>query len=272
MMDVSHMKKKEFVYLQLSIFLAVLLLFQFKLFIFAFLLTFALILFLVFTSRQERVFSWTIAAYLTGNLLFLYGDRLLDELPFHTYILLILNRVLLIIPILLLIYVSKKFNKSANRYWQKPSWDARIYFPFIWRGFHSLSTKGFLIIALIMNSVILAPAILSADIPFVTDLFVFLIGFSVVNAFMEELLWRGILLTRMADLAGEKAAVIFSGISFGFSHLMLGYSLAVCLLFAIGGVFYGAITVKSGSMIPAILWHAVINVLMILSGFIPFSG
>ncbi|MBT2689615.1 CPBP family intramembrane metalloprotease [Bacillus sp. ISL-47] len=271
-MEDSHFKKKDFAYLQLSIFLAVLLLLQNKLFTFAFILSFALIIFLLVTSRQERVFSWTIAAYLTGNLLILYGDRLLDELPLQTYILLILNRVLLIIPILLLIYVSKKFNKSANRYWQKPAWNAQIYFPFIWRGFHSLTIKAFLIIALIMNSVILAPAIFLAEIPFGTDLFVFLIGFSTVNAFMEEFLWRGILLTRMAGLAGEKEAVIFSGISFGFSHLMLGYSFAVCLLFALGGVFYGAITVKSGSIIPAILWHSAINVLMILSGSIPFSG
>ncbi|WP_264805837.1 CPBP family intramembrane glutamic endopeptidase [Cytobacillus sp. NCCP-133] len=264
---------KEFAYLQLGVFLSVVLLFQYKLFTFAFILSFGLILILVFISKEERVFSWIIAAYLSGNLLFLYGDRLLDELPFQAFVLLILNRFFLIMPILLMVYVSRKFNKIPNRFLQKTDWNGRIYFPFIWRGFHSITVKKFLFAAVLINFAILGPQIFSSGNPFSsTNFYLFLIGFSAVNAFMEEVIWRGILLTGAADLAGEKASVILTGIAFGFSHLMLGYSLAACLLFAAGGIFYGAITVKSGSMFPALLWHFALNTLMILSGSIPFPG
>lgn len=256
--------------IQLVIFLSVLLLFQLKLFTFAFLIAFALILYLVCTSQQDRVFAWCIPAYLIGSLLLMYGDRLMDEVPIQPFILTILNRFLLIIPILLLFYVSKKFNITANQYWQKPDWNARIYFPFIWRGFHSLSAKQFLLAALLLNFLFMSPNIFSVKIPFQINFFVFLIGFSLVNGIFEELLWRGILLSRMTDLAGERASVIFSGISFGFSHLMLGYSFAACLLFALGGIFYGALTVKTGSILPAVIWHFALNTLMILSGIIPY--
>jgi uncharacterized protein len=263
---------KSLPFLQLSVFTAGVLLFQLKLFAFAFILSFGLIIFLLLLSKQERVFSWTIAGYLTGSLLFLYGDKLLDALTLPYYFLMILNRFLLVIPILLLVYISIKFNKNAIQFLQKPDWDSLIFFPFIWSGFHSIKIKYFLMIAVIINFAAFAHSIFSADNFFSRDFLIFLIGFSIVNGIMEELLWRGIILSRMTELSGEKAAVLFSGMAFGFSHMMLGYSFIMCLLFAVGGIFYAAITVKSRSIFPALIWHIVMNVFMILSGLIPFPG
>ncbi|RBP96251.1 hypothetical protein DFO70_10154 [Cytobacillus firmus] len=263
---------KSFPYLQLCIFIAAILLFQYKLFAFAFMLSFGLIIFLLFISKRERVFSWIIAGYLTGSLLFLYGDKLLDALPFQHSILMIFNRILLLIPIILLVYISKKFNKTAIPFWRKPDWNSHIFFPFIWSGFHSLKIKYFLLIAIMINFASFAYSIFSAENSLTRDFLIFLIGFSIINGMMEELLWRGIILSRMLELSGEKAAVLFSGLAFGFSHIMLGYSFISCLLFAFGGVFYAAITVKSRSIFPAVIWHIAMNLFMILSGFIPFSG
>ncbi|WP_394583879.1 CPBP family intramembrane glutamic endopeptidase [Cytobacillus firmus] len=263
---------KSLPFLQLSVFTAGVLLFQVKLFAFAFILSFGLIIFLLFLSKQERVFSWTIAGYLTGSLLFLYGDKLLDALPLPYYILLILNRLLLVIPILILVYISIKFNKTAIPFLQKPDWNSLIFFPFLWSGFHSIKIKHFLMIAIVINFAAFAYSIFSADSSFSRDFLIFLIGFSIVNGLMEELLWRGIILSRMAELSGEKAAVLFSGLAFGFSHMMLGYSFILCLLFAVGGIFYAAITVKSQSIFPAFIWHMAMNVFMILSGLISFPG
>ncbi|MCS0790134.1 CPBP family intramembrane glutamic endopeptidase [Cytobacillus pseudoceanisediminis] len=263
---------KSFPYLQLCIFTAAILLFQYKLFAFAFILCFGLIIFLLFTSKQERVFSWIIAGYLTGSLLFLYGDKMLDALSFQHSILMIFNRILLLIPILLLVYISKKFNKTAIPFWRKPDWNSQIFFPFIWSGFHSLKIKHFLVVAIMINFASFAYSIFSAENSVTRDFIIFLIGFSIINGLMEELLWRGIILSRMSELSGEKTAVLFSGLAFGFSHIMLGYSFISCLLFAFGGVFYAAITVKSRSIFPAVIWHIAMNVFMILSGFIPFPG
>ncbi|URM31386.1 MULTISPECIES: type II CAAX endopeptidase family protein [Bacillaceae] len=263
---------KSLPFLQLSVFTAGVLLFQSKLFAFAFILSFGLIIFLLLLSKQERVFSWTIAGYLTGSLLFLYGDKLLDALPLPYYILLILNRFLLVIPILILVYISIKFNKTAFPFLQKPDWNSLIFFPFIWSGFHSIKIKYFLMIAILINFAAFAYSIFSANISFSRDFLIFLIGFSIVNGIMEELLWRGIILSRMAELSGEKTAVLFSGLAFGFSHIMLGYSFVLCLLFAVGGIFYAAVTVKSQSIFPAFIWHMAMNVFMILSGLISFPG
>ncbi|MCM3708704.1 MULTISPECIES: CPBP family intramembrane glutamic endopeptidase [Cytobacillus] len=256
--------------LQLSVFTAGVLLFQLKLFAFAFILSFGLIIFLLLLSKQERVFSWTFAGYLTGSLLFLYGDKLLDALPLPYYILMILNRFLLVIPILILVYISIKFLKTPFPFLKKPDWNSIIFFPFIWSGFHSIKIKYFLVIAILINFAAFAYAIFSADNSFSRDFLKFLIGFSIVNGIMEELLWRGIILSRMAELSGEKAAVLFSGVAFGFSHMMLGYSFVLCLLFAVGGIFYAAFTVKSQSIFPSFIWHMAMNVFMILSGLILF--
>lgn len=263
---------KSLPYLQLTVFIIGVLLFQLKLFTFAFIFSFALIIFLVLLSKQERVFSWIIAGYLTGSLLFLYGDKLLDALPLPNYILMIMNRFLLVILILLLIYISLMFKKTAIPFLQKPDWNSLIFFPFIWSGFHSIKIKFFLIIAILINFAAFAYYIFSAEIPFSREFILFLIGFSIVNGIMEEILWRGIILSRMAELTGEKAAVLFSGLGFGISHMMFGYSFILCLLFAAGGVFYAAVTVKSKSIFPAILWHIAMNIFMILSGLIPFPG
>lgn len=76
------------------------------------------------------------------------------------------------------------------------------------------------------------------------------------------------MLSRFSEQLGEKWAVVITSIGFGLQHYSLGIPWAVCIAFSIGGVFYGGITVKSGSMIPAMIWHFVLNILMVSSGFI----
>ncbi|WP_369126268.1 CPBP family glutamic-type intramembrane protease [Bacillus gaemokensis] len=38
------------------------------------------------------------------------------------------------------------------------------------------------------------------------------------------------------------------------------------ITFFLAGIFYGGIVVKSNSIIPAIIWHVVLNILMVFSG------
>lgn len=259
-------------YLQLLLFITIILLIQHKLFMIALSLTIGFIVYMVAASKQKRIFVWVMLAYLLSYLFYLYGDRLIDELPLHVNTIIILNRFLLLLPILFMTYVVKKFNAEINSYWKKPVWKAKISFPFVWTGFHTISIKVFLPIAISINILCLLPLILNTKLNTGFSFYVFLILFSFINGILEELLWRGILLTRLVDLAGEKAAAVFSGIAFGFSHLALGYSWSACLGFAIGGFFYAGITLKSRSIMPAIIWHFVFNILMILSGIIPFVG
>lgn len=258
-------------YVQLCLFIVIIILIQYKLFIMTFSLLLAMVMYMSITSIGNRVFIWVTAAYSLGFLIYLYSDRLIEELPLTISFQMILNRCLLVIPIIFMVYVIRKFNVNWNKYLVKPDWRTSISFPFIWNGFHTVSVKVFLLIAIEINIASMLPFIKYTYLSS-TDFLTFLIMFSIINATLEEILWRGILLTRLTDLAGEKAAVIFSGLAFGFSHIAMGYSLGACLAFAVGGIFYAGITVRSGSIFPAIIWHFVVNVLMILSGIIQYIG
>jgi membrane protease YdiL (CAAX protease family) len=44
------------------------------------------------------------------------------------------------------------------------------------------------------------------------------VGFALVNAALEELLWRGVLIDRLEPLFGPSLAIAISAISFGVQH------------------------------------------------------
>ncbi|MBU8878589.1 CPBP family intramembrane metalloprotease [Bacillus sp. FJAT-29790] len=259
-------------YLQLFLFILIVLTVQYQLFMVAFAMVIGFIIYMAIVSNQKRVFVWVNIAYLIGYLFFLYGDRIIDDLSYPVNTLMILSRCLLLIPIFFMVYVIRKFSENINDYWNRPNWQAQIGFPFVWGGFHFVSVKVFLLVAIFVNLVSFIPFISFAKLSLAPPFLFFVFLFSIVNGFLEELLWRGILLTRMVDLAGEKPALFFSSIAFGLSHLAFGYSWAVCLGFAVGGFFYAGITIRSGSILPAIIWHIVFNIFMILSGLIPYVG
>ncbi|WNS77382.1 CPBP family intramembrane glutamic endopeptidase [Bacillus sp. DTU_2020_1000418_1_SI_GHA_SEK_038] len=260
-------------YVQLFLFVVIIYLTQHKLFILSFALLLAMIIYMTIAGIHNRVFLWVMAAYTFGYIFLLYGDRLIEEFTLGRSSIIIINRTLLLFPLLFMVYVIRKFKKNCFLYGLRPNWMASITFPFIWSGFHTVTVRTFLIIAIGINLASFIPFISFAKINFGDpNFFLFIILFSVLNGTLEEILWRGIVLTRLVDLAGEKAAVIFSGLGFGLSHLAFGYSWWLCLLYALGGIFYAGITIRSGSILPAIIWHMVFNILMILSGIITYIG
>lgn len=103
---------------------------------------------------------------------------------------------------------------------------------------------------------------------FIQDVWLLAIIFSITNAIFEEVIWRGVLLNRFAEQLGDKWAVVISSLGFGLQHYSLGFPWSVCIAFSLGGLFYGGITVKSGSIIPSLVWHVVFNILMVFSGLI----
>lgn len=180
----------------------------------------------------------------------------------------LLNRgslVFILIPLFCLSFFSQA---PFIKYMRKPRWQELIYFPFIWSGFHQTSIKVFLIIAIVVNTASLAPFMARNGWGYFEEIWLLLLVFSITNALLEELIWRGALLSRFSEQLGEKWAVVITSIGFGLQHYSLGIPWAVCIAFSIGGVFYGGITVKSGSIIPSLIWHLVLNVLMVSSGLI----
>jgi membrane protease YdiL (CAAX protease family) len=92
--------------------------------------------------------------------------------------------------------------------------------------------------------------------------------FAVINAFIEEVLWRGFILGRTADFIGEKQALVITSLAFGFYHLSLGFSIWVCLAFAIGGFYMGGCAIKSKGLAAPIIMHLFVNMVFVSCGMI----
>lgn len=173
--------------------------------------------------------------------------------------------VFILVPLVILSFFSKS---TFITYLKKPQWNELIYFPFIWSGFHRISVKFFLFIALSVNVVSFAPFVIQNGWSFIEEIWLFTIIFSITNAVLEEIIWRGNLLSRLSEQLGEKWAVVVTSLGFGLQHYSLGIPWVICIAFSIGGMFYGGITIKSRSIIPSIIWHIALNTLMVLSGLI----
>ncbi len=94
------------------------------------------------------------------------------------------------------------------------------------------------------------------------------IGSMALVGFVEEMIFRGFLFTALLKKDGPKVAVIVSAVTFGIGHivnLLAGMATAENLLMIVFAVAWGFVfTVayyKSGSLLPCILAHAVVDVL-----------
>ncbi len=171
--------------------------------------------------------------------------------------------------ILIPLFVFSFFSKLPFiTYWGKPQWKDQIYFPFIWTGFHKTTVRFVLLIALTSNIIAFMPLAIRNGWSFIQEVWLLAIIFSITNAVLEEVIWRGTLLSRFSEQLGEKWAVVVTSLGFGLQHYSLGFPWLVCIAFSIGGMFYGGMTIKSKSIIPSVIWHMTLNVLMVLSGLI----
>ncbi len=92
--------------------------------------------------------------------------------------------------------------------------------------------------------------------------------FALINSVLEEILWRGFILGRVVDYLGEKQALIVTSFTFGFYHLSLGFSIWICLAFAIGGFYMGGCAIKSKGIGASIIMHIFVNIVFVSLGMI----
>lgn len=239
-------------------------LFQFQVFNLTFIIVLALLLCVAFMSEQNRLFIWTIIGFVIGQFVFMYGDRLLIELHLSYPDIFILNRLLLLFPIGFISYVVFKFHKTVISFSLKPFWNLT----FIRIGNWKLSIKNFFITIMIIHLIFIIPLFVST-FPINPVLFGKIIIFSIINGVLVEVLWRGILLTRMMNLVGEKFAVLCTSLSCSLAYLFFGFSYTLCLIFFIVGIILGAMTIRSKSLSPAIVWNTVFTILLVFADKIP---
>nr|WP_239583652.1 CPBP family intramembrane glutamic endopeptidase [Metabacillus iocasae] len=94
------------------------------------------------------------------------------------------------------------------------------------------------------------------------------IFFSIINAFLEEFLWRGIMLSSLKSNVSTFFAVFTTSTGFGLLHISIGIPLVMSLLFSLGGLFYAVVVLKTNSIYPAIAFHLIINLGMVFNGWI----
>ena len=205
--------------------------------------------------RALLLFGLTIFGYLFWFMTSQYISETISNEPLA----IVLNRFGLIGYIVLFAIWARV--QPGTRYLQVGSMTETLKAPLIWWGTDERVWRFVLIIC----AVWIAPAILFGNV------FAFMpyaLAFSIINPILEGVIWRGFLLGRMVDYIGEKQGLIFSSIAFGVYHLSLGFSIWVCLLFAIGGFYMGGIAIKSKGFLAPTIVHFSVNLALISFGII----
>ncbi|MGZ9815125.1 CPBP family intramembrane glutamic endopeptidase [Peribacillus simplex] len=84
---------------------------------------------------------------------------------------------------------------------------------------------------------------------------IIMIGFSV--AISEEILFRGILLKQYQRM-NIKSAIILSALIFSIYHMTVGNLVFACVI----GISFALLTIYTGSIVPAIFFHFLVNEIM----------
>ncbi|SES16162.1 hypothetical protein SAMN04487944_12121 [Gracilibacillus ureilyticus] len=224
-------------------------------------------LLLFFFNKSMKLFVLSTLAFGAGFFIYSYVTQnlLTDTDDVGTSI--IQNRLALFFIIIPLILTSLFSNLPFTDLWRKPDWGAILRIPLPGSHSHQVKVSVFLPIAMITNMLVFLPFIIMNG-PRLEEIWLFALSFALINAMLEEIIWRGLLLSHFTRALGSVWAVIITSAGFGLQHYSLGFSWGASIAFIAGGLFFGAVTVRSNSIFPAVIWHVFINVLMVLSGLI----
>ena len=218
---------------------------------------------LLVINKEKRFITSLLLSFLIGFLIFMVSNHLIETTNISKEIKIILNRLFLIFIILGLVINHRIFKKKVSWYNEKPDWNNPIVLPF-----HTVHMFWFWMIGIIVNGMVYLFFIVQKDVGDIQSLLLFCLFFSLINAVIEEVIWRGIMLSALKKFTSTRYAMIVTSVGFGLLHLAIGFSITFSLLISIAGVIYAVLTLKTNSIYPSILFHLVINIGMVISGFI----
>lgn len=221
-----------------------------------------MVLFFVVKKEKRFVIS-LLLSFLIGFVIFMVSNEFVGTMNISKEIKIILNRLFLVFILTGIVFNQFIFNKKVSWYNNKPDWKNPIVLPF-----HKVNTFWFWMIGIIVNVIIYAVFIFQKDIEYIQMLLLFCLFFSLINSVFEEVIWRGILLSALREHTSTGYAVVITSVGFGLLHLSIGFSMSLSLLISVAGVIYALITLKTNSIYPSIVFHIVINIGMVYSGFI----
>jgi uncharacterized protein len=175
----------------------------------------------------------------------------------------IINRssLLFIIGGLLLSFLLSK--QEVIFFSELPDWQKHIVLPF-----HTIKLQYFLFIGLMGSTTIFIPLLFIEDLSYIKSIVIYGLLFSIINALLEELLWRGLMLSSLKRNVSILYAVLITSIGFGLLHISIGIPVIMSLVFSLGGLFYSFVVIKTESIYPAIVFHFIINLGMVSNGWI----
>ena len=131
-------------------------------------------------------------------------------------------------------------------------------------------SAGLITAAACLVLTLLQPAVRALGTARLISLAPWILLFVVSNAFMEELLFRGLFLGRYEPLMGKWLAILSTGLAFTLAHMQVTYApnLWAFLLITFGfSIAWGWLMQKSGSLWGPVLFHAGADFLIILPIF-----
>ncbi|QHT47881.1 CPBP family intramembrane metalloprotease [Bacillus sp. SB49] len=221
-----------------------------------------LILLYTFSRRHRPVLSLFIG-FLTGTALYqASSDFLFAFWDVTKEWKVIGNRSFLLFILAGSLLAIRFSGQKASFFAKAPDWRKRIVMPN-----HTVPLPLFLTFGLIGSVSIFLP-LLFTDGAYPRSLLLYGLVFSLLNASLEEFLWRGVLLDYLQKNLSTVHAVIITSIGFGLLHVSIGIPLVFSLLFSFGGLFYAWVVLKTDSIYPAVFFHFLINMGMVLNGWI----
>ncbi|MCM3691256.1 CPBP family intramembrane glutamic endopeptidase [Neobacillus niacini] len=207
-----------------------------------------LFLLLAFLKEENRLFAWVMISFFCGNLILFYTDKFIEGYHFIPFFRLLINQVLFLIPILSIGYVIKKFNKKISFFFTKLDLNN--------------SNKYFYTI-LILLFVGVTFLFINKN-GFDSNMFLSLLSFTLIHSFLQEVIWRGILLTQLMNITNETSAIMFTSIAFATNTTIFGFSTSVVLLYLFLGFIFALLTIKYKSILPSIFVYTLVLILFYL--------
>ncbi|NWQ43786.1 CPBP family intramembrane metalloprotease [Bacillus sp. EB106-08-02-XG196] len=199
-----------------------------------------LFLLLAFLKEENRLFAWVMISFFGGNLILFYTDKFIEGYQYIPFYRVIINQVLFLIPILSICYVIKQFNKKISFFFNKPEVNN--------------TNKPIYIILLLLSVGVTFIFINNSGSDL--NMFLSLFTFSLIHASLQEVMWRGILLSQLIKITNETSAILFTSITFAMNTTIFGFSTAVVLLYLILGFLFALLTIKYNSILPSIFAHS----------------
>jgi uncharacterized protein len=244
------MKQKKFAGLFLCLlFILLTYLFSRSIYTLFFITLFVLLLLLGFFKEKNRLFSWLIISFFIGYLVLFYIDIFIDRNQWTPYNQLMVSQLLLLFPITTSCYVIMKFKIKISNYFAIPAL--------------SIFRTIFIIVIIGICSMLLYYYHIGG-----TRVFFSILLFSSTRAILEEVIWRGIVLTHIIKITNERVGVLVTSIGFGINTTIFGFTPLLTFMFILFGLLFGFLTIKTKSILPAIFAHLFVLHLLVIAGYL----